>query len=668
MKSKVMDRPMFKKGEDFDPENVGIMSGFKDMDIDELFEDEMEGDDLYDSSDMLDRRPDSPEILMNNLRGDMRSVDARREELADMVGYNAAMETPEEVLALLQGTLGGGIGGLAGAPEPAPMMPPPGPAAQGPGMPAPEMGGMMPGMGMPPEMGGMPPPEMGGMPAPEAAPPMPGGMPPLNMYQGGIVQRFSEGSDEDAVTPAESDASSFYSPEMVSQAQRETLKFISQRPMAVPSLREAMAGRIPVYQELLGGGGREAAQAQMLFDISGAALGYASNRGPQGEALKGSPIARLAGATRALPGQIGARAAEQGKQEQAIKLAALQAGEKDIESIRAQNVKLIESQRKTFSDIVKSSGSSPFGKGAWEYGVINRPGLIASWAVGATSPEQDTLIESAISKLNTPVVETRVDPVTKEAYQATRRPELPPFLAQAIESRKTLGADGKQRPAAPTAAPGAAPTTGAVTSPVVSAPTPVATQLPGGLPGAMPPAGQAGALPQRGGIWGMSGKITGPAAVTAEVISGIPGLGAPFPEVTQAQNLAKQEVENLIEAFIKSDRAATTEQERLRKLYDIGPKFFDDPAALRDRLIAIDEEIAKEIDLAARQAYNTELPPDTRSKARSFLSAAEKFRTSLGVPVRIYTEEDAKQLPIGTQYLWQGRIPAIRRGAPGGKK
>ena len=225
MKSKVMDRPMFKKGEDFDPENVGIMSGFKDMDIDELFEDEMEGEeDLYDSSAMLDRRPDSPEILMNNLRGDMRSVDARREELADLVGYNAAMETPDEVLALLQGSLGGGIGGLAGAPEPAPMMPPPGPAAQGPGMPPPEMGGMMPGMGMPPEMGAMP--------APEAAPPMPGGMPPLNMYQGGIVQRFSNGSDEDAVTPADDDASS-YPPELVSQAQRETLKFISQRPMAV---------------------------------------------------------------------------------------------------------------------------------------------------------------------------------------------------------------------------------------------------------------------------------------------------------------------------------------------------------------------------------------------------------------------------------------------------
>ena len=378
MKSKVMDRPMFKKGEDFDPENVGIMSGFKDMDIDELFEDEMEGEeDLYDSSAMLDRRPDSPEILMNNLRGDMRSVDARREELADLVGYNAAMETPDEVLALLQGSLGGGIGGLAGAPEPAPMMPPPGPAAQGPGMPPPEMGGMMPGMGMPPEMGAMP--------APEAAPPMPGGMPPLNMYQGGIVQRFSNGSDEDAVTPADDDASS-YPPELVSQAQRETLKFISQRPMAVPSLQTAMAGRMPVYQELLGGGGREAAQAQMLFDISGSALGFAANRGPQGEVLKGSPIARLAGATRALPGQIAARAGDVAKQEQAIKLAALQAGEKDIENIRAQNVKLIESQRKAYSDIVKASGKGLFGKGDWEWNVINRPGLIASWSIGGTTP------------------------------------------------------------------------------------------------------------------------------------------------------------------------------------------------------------------------------------------------------------------------------------------
>ena len=111
MKKSVLDWPMFKGNEEEkDVENVGIMAGFK-----ELFEDEddmMEDEDMVDAAEMTDRRPDSPEILMNNLRGDMRSIDARREELADMVGYDAAMETPDEVLALLQSTLGAGIGGL----------------------------------------------------------------------------------------------------------------------------------------------------------------------------------------------------------------------------------------------------------------------------------------------------------------------------------------------------------------------------------------------------------------------------------------------------------------------------------------------------------------------------------------------------------------------------
>jgi hypothetical protein len=86
-------------------ENVGIMSGFMD-EIDELLEEisgeeQEEGDDA-DMARMMARTPDSPEILMNNLRGDMRSIDARREELADLVGFREAEETPEGVLALLQ--------------------------------------------------------------------------------------------------------------------------------------------------------------------------------------------------------------------------------------------------------------------------------------------------------------------------------------------------------------------------------------------------------------------------------------------------------------------------------------------------------------------------------------------------------------------------------------
>ena len=66
---------------EMDVENVGIMQGF----MDRMMDDEDEGDDEDEA--MPERRPDSPEILMNNLRGDMRSIDARRDELADLVGY-----------------------------------------------------------------------------------------------------------------------------------------------------------------------------------------------------------------------------------------------------------------------------------------------------------------------------------------------------------------------------------------------------------------------------------------------------------------------------------------------------------------------------------------------------------------------------------------------------
>ena len=91
--------------EDDEIENVGIMDGFMEG-IEGLMDEiaEAEGvavDSDEDMSEIMDRRPDSPEVLMNNLRGDYRSVDARREELADLVGYNAATETPDDVLALL---------------------------------------------------------------------------------------------------------------------------------------------------------------------------------------------------------------------------------------------------------------------------------------------------------------------------------------------------------------------------------------------------------------------------------------------------------------------------------------------------------------------------------------------------------------------------------------
>ena len=179
MKSKVLDRPMFK-GKTLDPEEVGIMSLFLGDDVED------EGDES-DMAGLMDRRPDSPEILMNNLRGDVRSVDARFEELADMVGYGAAQQTPPEVLALLQPVLAAEQQGIAALPAVAPGAAPA-------GIPTPPQP-----MGMPAGPGAAPPP----MP-PEAA----GiGSLPQGMAMGGPVQRCRRGSDEDGVEPADTEPS-----------------------------------------------------------------------------------------------------------------------------------------------------------------------------------------------------------------------------------------------------------------------------------------------------------------------------------------------------------------------------------------------------------------------------------------------------------------------------
>jgi hypothetical protein len=322
--------------DDDEVENVGIMSGFMD-DIEELMEEiaqqEMagEGDDA-DMARILGRSPDSPEVLMNNLRGDYRSIDARREELADRVGYNAAQQTPDEVLAMLQpvfaqqGVAALPMGGADMGPLPMDAltgMPPPG------GMPPAAMPMDPAMMGAPPA--GMPPMDPAMM-APEGIASLPmdqGAMPPMQMARGGIVQHFERGgaaaSATDSISPID--------------------EYLTQRPQAAIDPMVRTRELTPEYQELLGISDRGATQAQMLFDIAQAALGYASNVGPDGQPLSGSGAARLAGATRALPGQIGARAAAMKDDETRARLAALQQAQSEREAAIASNTALSSDQR-----------------------------------------------------------------------------------------------------------------------------------------------------------------------------------------------------------------------------------------------------------------------------------------------------------------------------------
>lgn len=167
MKNEILKRAMFAMPLSKESRNSGIMAGFEDEMPEEMPEEP--------ESDMpqMARTPQNPEILMNTLRGDMRSVDARMQELAQLVGEEAAMETPPEVLALLQAQLAAPQGGIGALPQGQEMAPPP----------------MMPPQGgMPPGMEGASPFPQGGA---EQAPPTPDGMPPMTAAGGAFVTPFT---------------------------------------------------------------------------------------------------------------------------------------------------------------------------------------------------------------------------------------------------------------------------------------------------------------------------------------------------------------------------------------------------------------------------------------------------------------------------------------------
>jgi hypothetical protein len=185
MKNEILERAMFAMPLSKDARNSGIMAGFEEEMPEDTEEEGME------EMPPMARTPQNPEILMNTLRGDMRSMDARYQELAQMVGEDAAMETPPEVLAMLQPQLAAPQAGIGGLPQAQGMMPP------NMGMPPPDAGMPPPGMGMPPpnQMGApQPAPAMpqGGISMPagmESAPPFsPGAEAPQGYAIGGLVR------------------------------------------------------------------------------------------------------------------------------------------------------------------------------------------------------------------------------------------------------------------------------------------------------------------------------------------------------------------------------------------------------------------------------------------------------------------------------------------------
>lgn len=702
------------KNEMMDVENVGIMQGFLDqMGEEEAELEEEEGSEEASAARVLNRRPDSPEILMNNLRGDMRSVDARREELADLVGYEAAAETPETVLAMLQPVLAqqGGLGALPQssdmaqgpqAPMPPPSggdmgVPPPGAPPLPPGGPPPPAGGDMAALlaaAGPPPGGGMapggpppegPPPGAGPMIGPDGQPIPPEGMPPIQMNQGGLVQRFRDGSTPEGVTQMDEEdlpedrtsaANLLYSPELVDFAQRQAARTLEQQPVAVPTLESAMQGRLPEYERLLGSD-KSASQSGLLFDIAGAALNFAANRGPRGEALRGSPMARLAGAFSNLPAAVQKRVSDIEDTKRQLRLLALQAGEKDRDEIQNLNAKLMTEQRSILNTVLTADAraravtargaSSIFGKGDWEMSVFNNGGLIDRFAAGQTTPQENNLVASAITSYTEPRYEPIIDPDSKlptGKFKTLPGKRLPDFVLEAQRIRNS----GVKPPAgttptlprtAPPVEPEPTPGSAAVPAPLLNEggrePTEAGTARPADRPvdePNYPPREEVFSKPVS--LWHNRFKVAGPAAAVYAGISSVPGLGDPFSDITIARAQASLLEKEFVEAFLKSAQNSVTEQKMLQSVMKLRPGYWGDGENYGSHLISLstllDAGLAENRDKAstAPGSVGARLSPEQRTEARSRVSLIERLKESLDLPPAVYSREDMLRLPPGT--------------------
>jgi hypothetical protein len=501
-----------------------------------------------------------------------------------------------------------------------------------------------------------PPPQQGGIAELMAG--MGGGagapasdQPPIAMAKGGYVQNFNLGSDEEGVTPAAqapSDSGAMmFPPEMVAAAQRQAMGTLNQQPSRAPSIEEATMSRLPLLNKMLAVD-KNATQAQMLFDLGQRAFGFAANTDETGKPLRGSFMSRLAGATRTLPAAMGKQLDQITQIDRQIKTLALQQGEKDVDKVAAQNAELEKRKGSLLNEVLRAQAkieAKKIGGAATTAFGNSLDGRIMNSFVtlgpkeqdGTATPQELQILSVAKDKWLEPKMVPIMDPVTNmiSGYREVRR-ELPQIL--------TRGAASSNQSVPPL------PMSGGVNANQSVPPLPMSQ--PGG------PAGQpaeAEATPQIS-LWNDRYKISGPVSAAKDVISGIPGLGDPFSEITLARQGAKQQAERIVESLLKSTAGSVKEQDQLKGVIGIIPSATLDPDAYGTKLIALGSTLRSMISENEKQgSASSGLTPADKGKARQRASALAQQYDNLGLPPVVMSQEEIRLYPPGTEVLWLGK-------------
>jgi hypothetical protein len=620
--------------EEMPVDNVGIMQGFLEMMNED--DDLEEGDDDLEAGIMLGRTPDSPEILMNNLRGDMRSIDARRDELADMVGYAAAAETPESVLAMLQPVLAQqGIGammppGMGLPPGPSPVSPVGAPNVPNvpnvPNMPSDMMAPMQP----------MPAGGIGDM-APGAMPP---GPPPLQMARGGVVQRFSQGNlvqkaNFDSGGGDDADASegqAALTADSSALLDIDTLmKIYNASARRMPSLKDVYTEKQKTYSDVLGGNRGDLSKLGLLTSLAERGFAYAANVDPiTGKPMSGSQLSRLAGAARGLPTEIMKTAAAQKAEDRGIKLAALTAAEATLTAKQKAEYDIAKEK-------AKRAGNYGLGSG-WQadrISYLNK--FLPDYKEGKLPEEHKNLFENLAGTMLT------TERFTNEKGEiVTRFSGVPEPIKNAIEkvTGKKIGGDAIGAVGAPGTA-------------ADQAPAPTAQED----------------LPT---MISVAGKATGPVNVTATFLerysAGV--LDDLKPGAMQADAFITLASNRIVGGLALNPKYPVAELNQIKEGLDLLPGLLKSETAYFNQAVGIDQLLARVQAQSLRDSSNRDITVDERNGAASVNKNVKNARDLLGI---VYTplirnNEEAKaifpRLKIGTLYRYMepdGTIIGLRK-------
>jgi hypothetical protein len=414
-----------------------------------------------------------------------------------------------------------------------------------------------------------------------------------------------------------------------------------------------------LYEKLLGAD-KNLSQAQILFELGQRAFNYGANVDDQGRLLRGSQAARLAGATRTLPGSMGNILAQQAQQDRAVRATALQAAEKDVQGIRDQNVKLAESQSKLQREMVraagKGTGAGPLGSSLrgriLDYLIVNAP----SFAEGQLSPEESRRYKQNYLEAIAPIYKT--DPET--GAETVIRPQIDDEIRKSyLIGMSRQGASPQEEASVGSIPPLYRSDESVVVgtpSPNLEAPQPFGTQEK-----------EAPDTADKGKgfktLWETASYFTGPGASLKRMITNVPSLGGEFPEVTRATAFTNRVATQIVNAVRTSPRFADRERQEIAAELGLDASFLKDPMKYMNTLVGLENFLQEELSnteqvLKPSNLKNTSL--EQRNQAKAMAQELKEALKSVGIP-RLPSLKDAKNYPTGSWVLYNGELTQVTR-------